>query len=187
MNVNRTKGRLSIRSGFLAGIAILGAAVLVPGWLGGQGARDPAKLPAIPADFDQSEDRQIIFADNLCGPNCLGVIASYFDKPASQAEILELTDGGLHQPVSMADLVRAANTLGLEARGVVAAVDEIRNLPFPLIAHVTRDGQGHFLVLSGFRDGNFRVIDPPKKATEIPASELYESLTGNVLIFSRPT
>src|SRR5207244_3446642 len=69
---------------------------------------------------------------------------------------------------------------GLDAQGFSGEPDNIRDLPFPLVAHWDFD---HFLVVDGFRGDSVYLNDPATGPRIVPLSEFDVSFTGVVMTF----
>ena len=117
--------------------------------------------------------------DNLCGIKSLLVIYKIFGIKPDYREISSLIkkypDG-----MSMYTLYKILNKKGLYAQGVKISLKELSELKIPAICYFYPE---HFVVIERYKDGKFKVIDPPKTyyLTEKEISSYY---SGFVLLVS---
>ncbi len=96
-----------------------------------------------------------------CGPNCLYVVLTMQGEQVdyeSLVDELNLTDRG----ASVADLVRVANTHGMQYTPLRAGAKYLSKLPLPAIVHFNNPGddKGHFVVLlSVGKDDTLTIIE----------------------------
>jgi ATP-binding cassette, subfamily C, bacterial len=79
------------------------------------------------------------------------------------------------------NLLRAARTHGLEARGFKVELEQIRRVPVPSIIYWNFN---HFLVLEGWDAESFHLNDPAEGRRRVSLAEFDESFTGVVLTFA---
>ena len=112
-----------------------------------------------------------------CGPTCLRMVAAYYGRNYSTAQLRELCEIG-KDGVNLLGIAQAAEQVGFKALGVKVSVEKLlEEAPLPCIAHW---GQNHFVVVapnpqrgsylfrknspSGSRDGTprgaFLIADP---------------------------
>lgn len=121
-----------------------------------------------------------------CGLACLLMIARYFGKRIS-LERLRAASGFEITGVSMYGLKLAAETIHLEATGVVASINKVKELvaQLPVIVHWKGD---HFVVVFEYKNGFFTVADPAKGILKMNDTEFSrfavqgEQGTANLLI-----
>ena len=115
-----------------------------------------------------------------CGAACLGIVLGYFGRWVPLEELREACavsrDG-----CSAADIRRAAERYGLKAKGWRKRVDQLADMPKPLILFW---GFQHFVVLEGVRRGRFLINDPAAGRRSVGKAEFGRLYTGVVLEMS---
>jgi len=121
-----------------------------------------------------------------CGPACLAAISGAFGRRCSIAQI-RLDAGTTAQGTSALGLVKAAKSVGLEAKGFRASGDDFGQLPLPFIAHCRTDaGAHHYVVVYKVKQGrSVKVMEPAVGQNESWDWEFFKRrFTGSVLIVS---
>ncbi len=115
-----------------------------------------------------------------CGAACLGIVLGYLGRWVPLEELREACavsrDG-----CSAADIRRAAERYGLEARGWRKRVDQLAEMPKPLILFW---GFQHFVVLEGVRGERFLINDPGAGRRSVGKVEFGRLYTGVVIEMS---
>jgi NHLM bacteriocin system ABC transporter peptidase/ATP-binding protein len=117
--------------------------------------------------------------DTECGAVCLGIVLAYFGRWVSVEEMREACTVN-RDGCDAADITRAARGYGLEAKGWRREPDELRDMAMPLIIFWEFN---HFLVLEGFKGGDYLVNDPANGHRTLTAEEFDEGFTGVALSF----
>lgn len=95
-----------------------------------------------------------------CGAACLASIIRFMGGRVSVGRVRQLA-GTDRDGTSFTGLIRAAEAVGLVARGVRAPADALGQIPLPAIAHMKEAaGTTHFVVLYAARAETVRVMDP---------------------------
>lgn len=111
-----------------------------------------------------------------CAPACLKMIAAYHGIKADMYAIRELCNTS-RQGTSTADIVHAANQLGLEAGVFMTTTDYLaNNNPLPCILHWRNN---HYVVLYKIKDGKCTIADPGHGMIVLPVSELEKDWKGS--------
>jgi len=121
-----------------------------------------------------------------CGACCLAAVLERFGSRHSLAEIRRLA-GTNRNGTTALGLVEAARVLGLAARAVIGAVEQIPEVPLPAIAHCVIDQRRlHFVVLVAWSGKRAKVMDPAVGRTEWWSRETFQSIWSGVLILLAP-
>ena len=114
-----------------------------------------------------------------CGAAALSIILGYYGKYVSLEE-LRTTCNVTRNGVSALDILKAAEKYDLTCEGHRVELEELYDMPLPLIAFWNFD---HFLVIEGFSEKYVFINDPAYGPLRISYEELDEYFTGLVLIF----
>jgi ATP-binding cassette, subfamily C, bacterial len=116
-----------------------------------------------------------------CGAACLASIAQYYGRILSVNRVREAIGTG-QLGTTMLGLIRGAEILGFNARGVKAHPDilnELDELPLPAVIH----WQGyHYVVLYGKRQRKYVIADPSVGIRYVSRSELLEGWSKGVTL-----
>ena len=112
-----------------------------------------------------------------CGLACLAMVAAAHgldtDLPTLRQRFALSLKG-----VTLADLVRMADGLQLNARALRAELDELDQVALPCVLHWDLN---HFVVLVSWRHGEALIHDPARGACQIPREALSRHFTGIAL------
>lgn len=116
-----------------------------------------------------------------CGAVCLGIILAHFGRWVPLSE-LRTACGISRDGSSAADLVRAAESYGMEVEGWRREPEQLHRMELPVILFWEFD---HFLVLEGTGPNAFYVNDPANGHRKIHAEQFGKMFTG-VALAMRP-
>src|SRR4051794_5256408 len=117
-----------------------------------------------------------------CGAAALATIALHHGIRIALQQTRDLA-GTDRVGTNLLGLVRAAERLGLSARGVKASYDALPGVPLPAVAHVrTDEGLGHFVVLHRVRKGLVVVADPAVGVRTLTRDAFCKRWTGYLLV-----
>lgn len=121
-----------------------------------------------------------------CGPTCLRMIAAYYGKKYSLADLVQLSHTG-REGSTLLGLSEAADQIGFRTLGVKISLQQlIEEAPTPCIAHWNQD---HFVVVYKVRKNHIYVADPAHGLLRYTREEFMKSWVsdgqdqGVVLLF----
>lgn len=115
-----------------------------------------------------------------CGAACLAMILAYYGKWVP-LERVRLDCGVSRDGVSAKNILRAARSYGLNAKGYRCEIEDLKSDgKFPCIIHWNFN---HFVVLDGFRRDKAVLNDPARGVYEVPMTVFDEAFTGICLTF----
>jgi len=117
-----------------------------------------------------------------CGAVVLGIVLAYYGRIMPLPE-LRSRCGVSRDGSTLANLKRAAENLGMEAKGFRKDVAQLRLIPPPYIVHWNAN---HFVVVEGFRGDRLFLNDPIMGRHVVTQQEFETSYSGVVLVL-RPT
>lgn len=112
-----------------------------------------------------------------CGAASLSMILQYYGKyvPLTQ---LRIACGVSRDGSDAAGIIRAARSLGMEAKGFTRGLEKLKKTPLPIIIFWEFN---HFLVLEGFSKGRVFLNDPALGPRSVTYEEFDISYTGIAL------
>ena len=117
-----------------------------------------------------------------CGAVVLGIVLAYYGRIMPLPE-LRSRCGVSRDGSTLANLKRAAENLGMEAKGFRKDVAQLRLIPPPYIVHWNAN---HFVVVEGFKGDRLFLNDPIMGRHVVTQQEFETSYSGVVLVL-RPT
>jgi ATP-binding cassette subfamily B protein RaxB len=112
-----------------------------------------------------------------CGLACLAMVAAYYGKHSSVAELRQL-HGVSSRGATFTDLLRTTGDLQLMARPLRLALSELHRLRLPAVLHWRMN---HFVVLVRRGRRRYLIHDPASGRRKVSATEFDKSFTGVAL------
>nr|WP_321412101.1 peptidase domain-containing ABC transporter [uncultured Carboxylicivirga sp.] len=114
-----------------------------------------------------------------CGAACLASVASFYNLKLRLWKIRELAGTNI-SGTSAYGLLKAAENIGFEAKGIQIEKDDLQEIPLPAIAHLKLpEGGHHFVVIYKVGKKKIRIMDPAEgRLIKMPISKFLEKWTG---------
>lgn len=113
-----------------------------------------------------------------CGAACIATIARFYGKRISLTKIRNLA-GTDSKGTSAKGILKAADTIGLTCKIFASETKIIKHdYPFPLIAHLKKDGLEHYVVVYKIKKEKILIADPAENISWIPLKTFYKWWTG---------
>lgn len=121
-----------------------------------------------------------------CGAACIATIARFYGKKISISKIRNIAGTDI-KGTSAKGIIKAAEALGLTCKTLASENKELKkDYPFPLIAHLIKDGLEHYVVIYKIKKEKLLVADPAENISWLPLDDFLKSWTG-IFFFLSPT
>lgn len=116
------------------------------------------------------------------GLACLCTVVKYYGGQTTQEELQSKLTGP-----SLYSLLELAQSIGFEAKGFKAEVENLKELKDPFILHVMNEQkQGYYIVCFGFKNERFLLADPSWGLIEYIPFELEAIWESRILFVLKP-
>lgn len=161
--------------------SVLALALLGPALAG---ARATRSWSAVPVALDPMVVvRQAGEID--CGPALVATMAAWAGRPVPLEVVTaraSMSPGG----VSLAEFARLASLHGVPGAWYAVPRDRLGALPTPFVAHLQREGRGHFVAVVALGDGFAVVADPAVGAVAAPSRDVLRHYSGRAFVLEAP-
>ncbi len=120
-------------------------------------------------------DKKLIIRQNGfkdCGPSCLLSIMKYYGCEASHEEVTYILKTDI-DGTNAYNIINGARSFGFDGYGIHYTYENIinREISFPIICHVLKNGMYHFIVIYGVKKDYLIVMDPSSDITKLSIEE----------------
>ena len=139
----------------------------------------------------EAVEKDEVFYARMCGPLSLSIICEMLGQKVDPETIVQMAgaidDSGEVRATgtSMKELADVAHTLGFKAVGMKMSLRNLEKLGSPAIAHTTKKGRNHFLVVEGVINDKFRLIEVDGSTQLLSSGEFSNIWKGTVLVISK--
>jgi len=120
-----------------------------------------------------------------CGAACLASVAAHYGLQLPVARIRQYAHTDT-KGTNVLGLVRAAEKLGFQAKGVRGPFEELFDMPKPAIAHIVRGEWHHYVVIYRTTRKTILIMDPAGGAYERRTHEEFKKEWSGVLVLLAP-
>lgn len=131
-------------------------------------------------------DKKLIVKQNGfkdCGPSCLLSIMRYYGYEASHEEVTYILKTNI-DGTNAYNIINGARSFGFDGYGIHYTYENIINkeISFPIICHVLKNGMYHFIVVYNIRKNNVIIMDPSSNITKIKFEEFKKIYLNTSLV-----
>lgn len=120
-----------------------------------------------------------------CGAACISTISKFYGKKISITKIRNIA-GTDQKGTSGKGIIKAATELGFSCKGFIAKEKKLKSdLPFPIIAHIIKDGLEHYIVIYKVKKDKILIADPANSISWIKLKTFFEWWT-NIFFILKP-
>ncbi|MFC1781169.1 cysteine peptidase family C39 domain-containing protein [Planctomycetota bacterium] len=122
----------------------------------------------------------------MCGPNCLFQVACIFGRYHTLGSISNMAEFNVHKGVSFANMIKAAEKMGLYAKAYktnVKTIQDIDKAKYVIILPLNIDDYHHFTLLDSISDSVVGILDSDKYC-KIKLNEMKKIWDGYLIVIS---
>lgn len=120
-----------------------------------------------------------------CGAACIATVAKFYGKRISITKIRNYA-GTDRDGTSAKGIVKAASKIGFSCKTLISKEKQLKNdFPFPIIVHVNKEGNEHYIVVYKIRKNKILAADPADSVSWINSEDFYKWWSG-VFFFITP-
>ena len=150
-------------------------------------------LTVTSTQFAWTQEKDDAYYTRMCGPLSLRIICEMLGQDIDPETVVQMARS-VDDPekikisgTSMKALADVAHKLGFKAVGMKMKLQHLQTLGKPAIAHTTKNGRNHFLVVESLINGKFRLIDVDETTQLLSPDEFSKIWKGTVLVISKPS
>lgn len=122
-----------------------------------------------------------------CGAACLASVAEHFKLKIPVSRIRQIA-GTDQKGTNALGMVKAAEQMGFEAKGVKGNLDALPKIPLPAIAHVIiKDVLQHYVVIYAVTEKGVRYMEPADGSIRTVSIDEFAKMWSGVLILLIPS
>jgi ATP-binding cassette subfamily B protein len=121
-----------------------------------------------------------------CGAACLTSIAAHYNLKLPLSRIRQMA-GTDQKGTNVLGLIKAAEKMGFEAKGVKGGSDALSKIPLPAIAHVVvQERLHHYIVVCQVKNNIITVMDPADGQYHKHSLDGFSKIWTNILVLMAP-
>lgn len=113
-----------------------------------------------------------------CGLACLSMLSIHVNKYVSLSELRNYIQPSVFG-VSLLDLIKVSDNIGIKLKAVEFSVDDIRHISVPAILHLN---QGHFVILTKVNNNCVEILNPALGKQVLDIRQLLPLMSGYALL-----
>jgi ATP-binding cassette subfamily B protein len=120
-----------------------------------------------------------------CGAACLASVGEHYKLKLPVSRIRQIA-GTDKRGTNVLGMVKAAEQLGFEAKGVKGIAESLPKIPLPAIAHIVRNNLQHYVVIFSVQNKKLTYMDPADGEMHKETIEEFVKVWSGVLILLVP-
>lgn len=138
-----------------------------------------------------AQEKDEAFYERMCGPLSLSILCEMLGQKVHPETIADMTgardeNGKIRADgTSMKELANVAYLLGFNAVGMKMNLQHLKKLGKPAIAHTTKNGRNHFLVVDRVIKDKFRLIEVDETTQLMSHDDFSKIWNGSILVISK--
>ena len=121
-----------------------------------------------------------------CGASCIASVSEHYKLKLPVAKIRQIA-GTDQKGTNVLGMIKAAEQLGFEAKGVKGTIDSLSKIPLPAIAHILVNGTFlHYVVIYSISRGKIKYMNPSDGKIHKTSVEDFAKIWTGVLVLLIP-